>query len=147
MKHLQLFSLILTMIFTSQLSAQSIRIGEKEKGLGFDVFVMPGIGPEGDKIFKFSFAGLSAFNGHVSSDSVAFISSTGKNLNLFKPIKPAAGNTKVHSGTFALSAEEVALLKGSDLATLVLFINGERKNIDISAANAAAIKSVAQKNF
>lgn len=147
MKYIHLFSLLLTFCCASQLGAQNLQLTDSAKDLGFEVYLMPGISPSGEKIFKFSFARLSTYKGHVSRDSIVLSSASGKMVNMLSPVKSSVASENSRSRIFALSAADVGLLKSEDIETMILFINGQRQSVPITKANATALKSLAKKHF
>ena len=151
MKFVKLVFLVIGILFSNKYFAQSIRLTEDSKKKRVEVFLKPGVSPQGSRLFQFSFIKFKKFNDKVRSDSLFLITTSGKSIELTNPVKDTSYQSNKYAkgwySSFKLSPEYIYIIKSEKITNLIIFVNNKRKIINISPSKSNEINNLVTTFF
>jgi hypothetical protein len=151
MRTTPLIIFVLCILFSGNCLAQSIYLTEGAKKSRIDIFLMPGISPDGARLFQFSFIKFEKFNETINSHNVTLFTASDKILYLSNPVKDTSYQTSKFAkgwySSFVLSPTEIAILKSAKISRLVIEVNNKPRTINILPSKSIEIYNQVTKFF
>ena len=151
MTFLKSILLIGLLVSGNNLFSQSYRLTAEEKRRDLEVFLMPGIDPNGARLFQFSIHTLKDLSVNVKTDSITLITSDGNQIILIHPYRDTNYlHEKIVKGWypyFALNKDQIEISKTQKLKEIVLFIDKKRRVIIVPETVASEINALIAARF
>ena len=142
---------VLGIFFSGNSSAQSVYLTDGKKRSRIDVFLMPGVRPDGARLLQFSFIKFKRLKENIVSDKVTLYTDSEKTLILTNPVKDTSYQTSSFAkgwySSFVLSPTEIAILKSAKISRLVIEVNSKPRTINILPSKSFEIYNQVTKFF
>jgi len=145
------FILIFVIAISNYCFAQTYRISESSKVKEVDISITPGITPEGQRVFQFSFIKVKKFRKDIKIDKVFLITDSGQEIVLTNPVRDTSYQINYHLkawySSYVLSEANILTLKEGKISKLKVMIGKRSRDFKVSSTSSNDINSIVASKF